>query len=68
MFEKGDNVTVNTESQGLQKGKVYTVTHVHSVPTFAGSIVYYQLDGDLWVINGHLVLRKSETKKVESKK
>jgi hypothetical protein len=57
-YKVGDTVVARVAAQGMKKGQTYKVTDISMQDTPWGTFFDYQLDGKLWVGNGHLVLDK----------
>ena len=66
-YKVGDTVVSRVAAQGMKKGQTYKVTDISMQDTPWGTFFDYQLDGKLWVGNGHLVLDKVNASRVGNK-
>jgi ribosomal protein S20 len=66
-YKVGDTVVSRVAAQGMKKGQTYKVTDISMQDTPWGTFFDYQLDGKLWVGNGHLVLDKVNASRTGNK-
>lgn len=66
-YKVGDTVVSRVAAQGMKKGQTYKVTDISVQDTPWGTFFDYQLDGKLWVGNGHLVLDKVNASRAGNK-
>ncbi len=58
-FNIGDKVRACVSAQGMRAGTTYEITDLDARHTPFGTFVSYQLDGKLWIGNGHLLLERA---------
>lgn len=58
-FNIGEKVRACVTAQGMRAGTIYEITDIDTRPLgIFGTLVSYQLDGKLWISNGHLLLAR----------
>lgn len=59
-FHRSQKVTAKMTAQGMTEGQTYEVTQVLVNPMPWGTFVTYELDGTLYIRNGHILLQAVE--------